>query len=88
MTVLRRMEDVRVDRVAVQIQLLNLNTILVFAYADGVVEFRDRASLQNISLNEGPDKVTSLFHIGFGFPDVQSCQLWISMMGKMLTKTA
>ena len=68
------MEDVRLDRVAVQIQSLNLNTILVLAYADGAVEFRDRTSLQNISLNEGPDKVTSLFHIGFGFPDVQPCQ--------------
>ena len=74
MTILRRTEDVRLDRVVVQIQPIHLNTILIIAYADGVVDFRDRTSLQNIPLNERPDRVTSLFNIGFGFLDVQPCQ--------------
>ncbi|MCJ1251659.1 mediator complex subunit [Trapelia coarctata] len=72
-TALRRLEDVRLDRIVVQIQLLSDNITLSIAYSDGSVEFRDRTTLQNLPLDDMPNKATSLPQIGFRFGIVEPC---------------
>jgi len=71
---LRRLEDVRLDRIVVQIQLASDNITLVIAYSDGSVEFRDRTTLQNLPMDDMPNKATSLPQIGFRFGTAEPCE--------------
>lgn len=48
---------------------------LQIAYSDGSVEYRDRSTLQNLPLDELPDKATSLPQLGFRFGIAEPCKL-------------
>lgn len=76
-TALRRLGDVRLDHIVIETQLLSDNVTLQIAYSDGVVEFRDRTTLQNLPLDELPDKATGLPQLGFKFGTVEPCKLKI-----------
>ncbi|MCJ1388619.1 mediator complex subunit [Xylographa bjoerkii] len=68
-----RLQDVRVEHIAIDLQQINLSTALAVAYSDGSVDFRDRFTMQNMVPDEEPDKVTSLIQVGFGFQATDPC---------------
>lgn len=53
---------------------MNLSTLLSFAYSNGAIEFRDRASMKLIEVDDNFGRVSSLQQIGFGFPSDELCK--------------
>ncbi|MCJ1321765.1 mediator complex subunit [Xylographa vitiligo] len=68
-----RLQDVRIDHVAIDLQQILLSSTIAVAYSDGSVDFRDRFTMQNMAIDEEPDKTTSLIQVGFGFQDTDPC---------------
>lgn len=73
---LKRLDDIHVNRILLSVQEISLGTVLVMKYGDGVIEFRDRTSMEVISRDETRNQVSSLSQVGFKFPDIGSCE-WI-----------
>ena len=72
---LARLQDVRVEHVAIDLQQIILSTTIAVAYSDGSIEFRDRFTMQLMATDEEPDRITSLIQVGFGFQAADSCTL-------------
>ncbi|MCJ1479591.1 mediator complex subunit [Lambiella insularis] len=72
-TALVRLQDIRVENVAIDVQLINLNATVAISYSDGSVDLRDKTTLQHLSPDEGPDKITSLAQVGFSFQATETC---------------
>ncbi|MCJ1284725.1 mediator complex subunit [Xylographa opegraphella] len=68
-----RLQDVRIDHVAIDIQQVLLSNAIAVAYSDGSVDLRDRFIMQSMATDEGMDKVTSLIQVGFGFQATDPC---------------
>ncbi len=58
-----------VNKILLSIQQISLSTVLVFTYSDGVVEFRDRTTMEVLPRDERMDQVSSLGQVGFDFPE-------------------
>lgn len=58
----------------VQLQQLNLSSVLVVATSDGRVEFRERATMELLPADMLADKVSGLVQLGFSFADTAPCQ--------------
>lgn len=71
---LRRRDDLIINRLIVSIHELSLSTVLGLQYSDGVVEFRDRTSLEVLARDDYLNQVSSLSQVGFEFPDVGLCK--------------
>lgn len=63
-----------VNRVLLSIQQICLSTVLVFAYSDGVIEFRDRTTMEVLPRDEKIDQVSSLGQVGFDFQETGPCK--------------
>lgn len=72
-TALVRLQDIRVENVAIDVQQINLNTTVAVVYSDGSVDLRDRVTMQHLTPDEGNDKVTSLAQVGFSFQAADTC---------------
>lgn len=64
--------------VAVSLNQMNLSTVLSFAYSNGAIEFRDRASMKLIEADDNFGRVSSLQQIGFTFSSDEPCNRLIS----------
>lgn len=71
---LKRLDDVRIHKLILQIQQFSQGLILAFYYSDGSVEFRDRANMELLPLDNTNDKVCGLVQLGFGFGDTEPCR--------------
>ena len=72
---LRRLRDVRIEKVLINIQQLNLSTVIATAYSDGCVDFRDRTTLEILPSDDKTRQVSSLGQIGFTMSGAEPCKL-------------
>ncbi len=71
--VLKRLEDIVVDKIVLSVQLIGAGASVAIFYSDSSIEFRDRVSFSIISTEVDSNKVTSLAQSGFTFPADESC---------------
>ncbi|KAL9604464.1 MAG: hypothetical protein Q9219_000429 [cf. Caloplaca sp. 3 TL-2023] len=70
---LRRLAGIRVDRIILAVQQLNLGTTLVFCLDDGSIEFRNRTTLNPLPQDDTPAQASSIAQVGLKFPDSNPC---------------
>ena len=56
-----------IDKIILGVQSLNVHTVISFAYSDGTIDFRDRASWTTMKRSDETDKVGGLTQVGFAF---------------------
>lgn len=66
--------------VVISLNQINLSTVLSLMYGNGAIEFRDRASMKLIEVDNNFGRVSSLQQIGFGFPSDELCKSSTSLL--------
>lgn len=72
--ILQRKNDIIVPRILLAIHQANMSTIIVFLYSDGLVEYRDRTSMEILS-QDMRDQFSTLGQIGFDTSLKRPCEL-------------
>ena len=62
-----------IDKIILGVQSLNVHTVVSFAYSDGTIDFRDRASWTTMKRSDETDKVGGLTQVGFAFNKHEPC---------------
>ncbi|RSL56616.1 hypothetical protein CEP53_006736 [Fusarium sp. AF-6] len=73
-TQLRKIAPVVINKVAIAFHTLHFSKVLVLAFADGTVEFRDRLTFEELYTNQDTTKVINLRQLGWTFADEGPCQ--------------
>ena len=63
----------RVNKVVLSVQQNISSTGFASAFGDGTVEFRDRASLKAITIDDDPQAISSMTQVGFSFLPDEPC---------------
>lgn len=70
---LKKLDSVVVNKIAVGVSLVRLNTAICFTYSDGAVEYRDRTTLTPLWTEVNLDRINSIHEAGFAQNGEQSC---------------
>ncbi|KAM0564218.1 hypothetical protein ACHAPJ_000428 [Fusarium lateritium] len=73
-TQLHKIASVTANKVVVAFHTTSFGKILVLAFADGTVEYRDRLTFEELYTNQELNKVMNLRQIGWTFADEGPCQ--------------
>ncbi|KAF5626550.1 mediator of rna polymerase ii transcription subunit 16 [Fusarium tjaetaba] len=73
-TQLQKIAPVTANKVVVAFQTTSFGKILVLAFADGTVEYRDRLTFEELYTTQELNKVQNLRQIGWTFADEGPCQ--------------
>ncbi|CAM1506819.1 Fc.00g064600.m01.CDS01 [Cosmosporella sp. VM-42] len=73
-TQLQKIESIIINKVVIAFQTTNFGKLLVLAFADGTVEYRDRFTFEELYTNEDTNKVMNLRQVGWTFSDEGPCQ--------------
>lgn len=73
-TYLHKLDSFTVNKIFLIIQQINYGKVILLAYSDGSIEYRDRATMQ-VTFNDGDlDRVWHLSQIGFTYADEEPCR--------------
>ena len=64
---MKRSNDILLPRALLSIQQVNLRPLLAMVYCEGLIEFRETATMNVIS-RDGNDQISSMAQIGLYFP--------------------
>ncbi|CAG8972316.1 hypothetical protein HYALB_00001718 [Hymenoscyphus albidus] len=70
---LKKLEGFNVNKVLLTMQSMNVGRVIFFAYSDGSVEYRDRATMAEIFINHDIEHIWHLSQIGFSYTEDQPC---------------
>jgi mediator of RNA polymerase II transcription subunit 16 len=73
-TQLQKVAPVTTNKVVVAVQTTSFGKILVLAFADGTVEYRDRLTFEELYTTQELNKVQNLRQIGWTFADEGPCK--------------
>jgi mediator of RNA polymerase II transcription subunit 16 len=73
-TQLRKVTPVIINKVVIAFHTLHFGKVLVLAFADGTVEFRDRLTFEELYTNQDTTKVINLRQLGWTFADEGPCK--------------
>lgn len=79
-TQLQKIAPVTANKVVVAFQTTSFGKILVLAFADGTVEYRDRLTFEELYTTQELNKVQNLRQIGWTFADEGPCKYPYSRM--------
>lgn len=80
---MKRLENITVNKVILSIDVTSFGRELHIAYSDGSIEYRDRATLAEIS--GGLDRFTHLSQLGYGYADIEPCMFFYIQTHEVLT---
>lgn len=63
-----------VNKIVVAIEAMNHGRVIVFAYSDSSVEYRDRANMMETFNDGNLDRVWHLSQIGFSYTEDEPCR--------------
>jgi mediator of RNA polymerase II transcription subunit 16 len=66
-----------VDKVVVNVQVINMDRIVCIAYSDGSFDYRDRITLQELYTIGSLDKIMHVSQIGFSHSGDVPCKFTI-----------
>jgi mediator of RNA polymerase II transcription subunit 16 len=72
---LKKLEGFTVNKIAISMQQMNLSKIVIFAYSDSMVEYRDRFTMAETLCDGDLSRVWHLAQIGFSYTDDEPCKL-------------
>lgn len=74
MQYLKKLETFTVNKILLAIQPINLGKVVVFAYSDSSIEYRDRFTMLE-TYNDGDlNKIWHLSQIGFTYQEDEPCK--------------
>lgn len=73
-TQLHKVAPVIINKVVIAFHTLHFGKVLVLAFADGTVEFRDRLTFEELYANQDTTKVINLRQLGWTFADEGPCK--------------
>jgi len=71
---LKKLEGFTVNKIAVSMHAMNLGKVILFAYSDGSVDYRDRATMAETFTDNDLDRVWHLSQIGFSYAEDDPCK--------------
>jgi mediator of RNA polymerase II transcription subunit 16 len=71
---LRKIPSIVLNKVVIGFHTIHFGKVLVLAFADGSVEYRDRYTFEELYTTEDTLKVTSLRQVGWNFADEGPCK--------------
>ncbi|KAF7546627.1 hypothetical protein G7Z17_g8306 [Cylindrodendrum hubeiense] len=71
---LRKIDPIIINKVVIGFHSINFGKVLVLAFADGSVEYRDRFTFDELYTTEDTTKVMNLRQVGWTFMDEGPCQ--------------
>jgi mediator of RNA polymerase II transcription subunit 16 len=72
---LKKLESITVNKVVVAIEPMNHGKVIVFAYSDSSIEYRDRINMMETFNDGNLDRVWHLAQIGFSYTEDEPCML-------------
>ena len=69
---LNKLEEIKLDAAVIFFDQLHCDTLFSVGYSSGQIEFRDR-NFVPLSLEDRPDRASSLTRIGFTFDKLEPC---------------
>ena len=73
-TVLRKLDPIITSKVIVGMHTMHVGKTVVITFADGLVEYRDRFTFEEIWTTEDLDRVMHLKQVGWSFKDIGPCK--------------
>ncbi|KAF4984834.1 hypothetical protein FZEAL_62 [Fusarium zealandicum] len=73
-TQLQKTASIVINKVVIAFHTINFGKVLVFAYADGTVEHRDRFTFEELYTSQETTKIMNLRQVGWTFADEGPCQ--------------
>ncbi|KAF2182172.1 hypothetical protein K469DRAFT_669982 [Zopfia rhizophila CBS 207.26] len=70
---LKRLPDIPMHSVILSFFSLWYHMVLAFCHSDGTIEFRKRATMESIMMDDSTETVTSLSQAGFAFSSLDPC---------------
>lgn len=65
------------NKILLAMQSMNLGRVIFFAYSDGSVEYRDRATMAETFINHDIEHIWHLSQIGFSYTEDQPCKRYL-----------
>lgn len=85
-THLRKVDSVIINKVVIAFNSINFGKVLVLAFADGSVEYRDRFTFAELYTTEETTRVMNLRQVGWAFADKGPCE-YLLEVAMTLTNT-
>ena len=73
-TKLHRVEPIVFNKIIVGIQTLHYGKVISITFSDGTIEYRDRITMNEVYNEPNTERIMSLHHVGFSFPDFSPCR--------------
>lgn len=73
-TQLRKVDSVIINKVVISFNNINFGKVLVLAFADGTVEYRDRFTFEELYTTEETTRVMNLRQVGWNFSSEGPCK--------------
>lgn len=71
---LRRLDRIVIDKIIIGLHTIQFGRVIVLTFTDGSLEYRDRASFEQLYTAESLNKVMTLRQAGWSFADSGSCK--------------
>lgn len=78
---LRKLDPIVMNKVVIGFHAIHFGKVLVLAFADGTIEYRDRFSFEELYNTEDTNKVMNLRQVGWRFEDEGPCRSNLSVVG-------
>ena len=72
-TSLKRLDPIVINKVVIGLQSIYFGKVLMLAFSDGTVEYRDRFTFEELYTAEDTSKVMNLRQVGWSFTDNGAC---------------
>lgn len=70
---MKKLESITVNKIVVAMETMNTGRVIVFAYSDSSVEYRDRRNMLETFNDNNLDRVWHLSQIGFSYTEDEPC---------------
>lgn len=70
---LRKLDPINLNKVVIGFHSMTFGKVLVIAFADGSIEYRDRFTFEELYTTEDTNRVMSLRQVGWNFADEGPC---------------
>jgi len=74
---MKKLESITVNKIVVAMETMNTGRVIVFAYSDSSVEYRDRRNMLETFNDNNLDRVWHLSQIGFSYTEDEPCTLHV-----------
>ena len=74
MSRLRKLDSIVIPKIIISIHPIHLGTVIVFAFSDGTIQYRDRFTMNEVFNEPNINRIMTLSQVGFQFTEETPCK--------------